>query len=47
MCTSIKLEWTVERGPKRGEKVTCWFLFGDPEIGRLCKKHKAKVIDRR
>ena len=47
MYTSLKLEWKIEYGLSRGKMVSCWFPFSHPEIGKLCKKHRAKVVDRR
>lgn len=44
--TNIKLEWVAPFGPNKGEKVTAWFPFGDPEIERLKREYNAKEIDR-
>lgn len=39
------LEWTAPFGPNKGERVSTWFSFGDPEIKRLKKEYNAIIID--
>ncbi len=47
MCTNLQLEWTEKYGPQRGQTKRCWFKFGDPKVGVLCRKYKATVIGRK
>lgn len=43
---NIKLEWIAPFGPSKGEKVSEWFMFGDPEVKRLKREYNAVEIDR-
>ena len=44
--SNIKLEWVTPYGAHKGEKVSMWFQFGDPDIERLKKEYNAKEVAR-
>ena len=43
---NIKLEWIAPYGPAKGEKVSAWFQYGDPDIARLKREFDAVEIAR-
>lgn len=43
---NVKLEWIAPYGPNKGQKVSSWFQFGDPDIERLKREYNAVEVAR-